>query len=278
MPDLKIITLSENTTNKRGLIAQHGLSLLIDYKGYQVLFDTGPGASVTANAKELAVNLKDIHCIVLSHGHDDHTGGLLNLLRKSGAMDIYTHPNALKPKYKFRKQEQSYESCGIPNSREELKNAGAHFVYNTKARELTPGLWLTGEIPRVTDFEPLNETHYVEEGNEYVLDSMVDDQALVAITKNGPVVITGCAHSGLINTLLHAANIANSKYIYGLVGGTHLHNASAQRLERTIEALNTMGIQRLAVSHCTGFNAQMAFYNAFQDKFILNNAGNVLEF
>lgn len=276
MCELKITTLSENTANSRGLIAEHGLSLLIEYHGFRVLFDTGQGSSVVANARAMNINLADINCIVLSHGHYDHTGGLFSVLRKTGSKRIYCHPAALRPKYKLA-DGNSYCACGIPHAKQELINFGGEFICNTTTTELTPGLYLTGEIPRNTDYETVNPTHFIEKEGSYLPDIMPDDQALVAVTGKGPVVITGCAHAGLINTICYALQITNSRHIYGLVGGTHLIQADKQRLDKTINQLKRYNPQLLAVSHCTGFTAQAELYRNFDNKFVLNNVGNVIE-
>ncbi|WP_031516341.1 MBL fold metallo-hydrolase [Desulfofalx alkaliphila] len=277
MSDLRVVTLSENTCVKRGLLAEHGLSLLIDYKGYRLLFDTGQGPSVVANARALSIDLKQLNAIALSHGHDDHTGGLLGVLRKTGPIDVYAHPEIFKEKYKSMAH-NSYQCCGVPCSLNELTSAGARFKLNTKEVQPTPGLWLTGEIPRITEFEKTGERYFIEADEKYIPDTMLDDQALVAVTAKGPVVITGCAHAGLVNTLHHAAALTNSNHIYALVGGTHLHSASADKLAKTIDALKKFKVQKLAVNHCTGFKTQAELYRVFGDKLIINNTGDILEF
>ncbi|MBO8137710.1 MAG: MBL fold metallo-hydrolase [Desulfotomaculum sp.] len=276
MIQLKITTLSEDTSNQRGLLAEHGLSFLIEYNGYKLLFDTGQGPSVVANARALDIDLNEIDFIILSHGHYDHTGGLLSILRKTGKIPIYAHPEALKPKYKLLPP-SSYRATGLPASLQELKNAGAEFKLSTGMQEIIPGLILTGEIPRVTEYETINPSHYMEDNGQYVPDPMPDDQALIAITKKGPVIIMGCAHSGVVNTVRYAAELTDSKNIYGLVGGTHLYEAEAERVAKTINELKSFEPQVLAVNHCTGIKAQMEFYKTFNDKLIYNSTGNVLQ-
>ncbi|MEG6616213.1 MBL fold metallo-hydrolase [Peptococcaceae bacterium 1198_IL3148] len=275
MEELKITTLSEDASHRCGLLAEHGLSLFIEYKGFKVLFDTGQGASVIANSRAINVDLREVNAIVLSHGHYDHTGGLYSVLRKIGSKEIFAHPDALKTKYKLMPKE-GFRNSGAPASAQELTNIGARYKLSSKPTELVPGLIVTGEIPRVTDFETNNPLFYTEKNNDYLPDSMLDDQALVISTGKGTVVITGCAHAGLINTLQYATELTNSNHIYAVIGGTHLFEADNEKLDKTIKAMQTFNIQKIAANHCTGFKAQMAFYQAFGDKFVLNSTGDII--
>ncbi|MTI79281.1 MAG: MBL fold metallo-hydrolase [Firmicutes bacterium] len=277
MFELKITTLTEDTSNQRGLLAEHGLSFLIEYNNHKILFDTGQGPSATANAKMLGIDFKELDFIVLSHGHYDHSGGLYSILRKSGPLDIYAHPNALEQKYKLLPP-RSYRATGLPDPVQELKNSGAHFKLNHETTEIIPGLFLTGEIPRLTKYETVNPSHYVERDGSYIPDPMPDDQAMVVETKNGPVIITGCAHAGVVNTLRYGAKICGTDYIYALVGGTHLYEASTEQVDQTIEELKQLKAKKIATCHCTGFKAQMAIYQTFGDDFITNNTGSILHF
>jgi 7,8-dihydropterin-6-yl-methyl-4-(beta-D-ribofuranosyl)aminobenzene 5'-phosphate synthase len=276
MGELKITTLSEDISHRRGLFAEHGLSLFIEYKGYKVLFDTGQGPSVIANARAMNIDLRQIDVIVLSHGHYDHTGGLYSVLRKVGSKEIYAHPDALQMKYKLM-PENSFRASGIPTSQQELIQAGAVYKLSRKPTELIPGLIITGEIPRITDYETNNPLFYTERDNDYVPDSMLDDQALVLSTTKGPVIITGCAHAGLINTLKYATTLASSDHIYAVMGGTHLFEANSKKLERTIEDMHQFKLQKIVANHCTGINAQAAFQQTFRDKFILNTCGDIIQ-
>lgn len=276
MEELKITTLSEDISHRRGLLAEHGLSLLIEYKRYKLLFDTGQGPSVVANARAMNIDLQQVDAIVLSHGHYDHTGGLYSVLRKVGSKDIYAHPDALKAKYKLMPQD-SFRASGIPASQQELTQAGAIYKLSSKPTELIPGLIITGEIPRLTDYETNNPLFYTEDDNEYIADAMLDDQALIISTTKGPVVITGCTHSGLINTLRYSAKLVNSDRIYAVLGGTHLFEADNKKLERTIGDMQQFNIETIAANHCTGFKAQMAFHQTFGDKFILNTCGDIFK-
>ncbi|ACV62604.1 beta-lactamase domain protein [Desulfofarcimen acetoxidans DSM 771] len=269
---LTLTTLSENSANRKGLLAEHGLSILVEYGKYRLLFDTGQSISCLHNAEKLGINLQDINEIALSHGHFDHTGGLKHILAK-GPKKVYTHPDSLLAKYR-KLENNEYKPMGLPCAVEELEALGANFIFNRQPVEICPGLLLTGEIPRNVNFEPTASGHVILEGNEYRRDFLLDDQALVIKTSSGTVVLLGCSHSGIINTLNYARVLTNSERIHAVIGGTHLIEANSERLELTINALKAMRIEKIAVSHCTGFKAQMALKQAFGDHFILNNCGH----
>lgn len=277
MADLKITTLSENRTQRRGLIAEHGLAFLLEYHGSMLMFDTGQGSSLVANAETLAIDLDKLQAIILSHGHYDHTGGLYSLLRKIGPRDIYAHPAALKMKYR-KLASKHYRATGIPNSPAELAHAGANFIANTKPTELMPGLIITGEIPRLTSFEGHHPLYFLEEDGDYVFDSLLDDQALAITTAKGLVVVTGCAHAGLVNTLDYATKLTGNNTIYALIGGTHLQYASNEQRDQAIQRLKHYQVEIIAANHCTGFDAQMMLRQAFGHQFVINSVGDMLEF
>ncbi|RYD03042.1 hypothetical protein N752_21770 [Desulforamulus aquiferis] len=152
------------------------------------------------------------------------------------------------------------------------------FHLNKGPIKLAENIILSGQIPRVTDFEAINPHFIVKKNQEYQIDPLFDDQALFIRTPRGTVVVVGCSHSGLINILRYACEVTESKDIYAVVGGTHLVAADDGRIDLTIKALQEMKVEKMAVSHCTGFHAQMKLKEAFGHGFILNNVGHTLNF
>ena len=128
----------------------------------------------------------------------------------------------------------------------------------------------------LSDYEEIEDNLFTKEGGVLQPDKLADDLALVIDADFGLVVITGCAHRGIVNTLRHAQNITGKELVYAAIGGTHLYQASDERIEHTITELREMGVQKLGVSHCTGFRASMRLAQAFEDAFFLNNAGTRL--
>lgn len=161
----------------------------------------------------------------------------------------------------------------MPFSRAELEKHGARFNLDRKPVRLTERIMTTGEIERTSPFEVVEENLYVKESGGLQQDNVADDMALVIDVEYGLVVILGCAHSGLINTLRHAQKLTGKEKVYAVIGGTHLVRASDERIEQTIAELNHLQIERLGVSHCTGFAASARMSQEFAGSFFLNNAG-----
>ena len=272
--EIRITTLSENTANY-GFLAEWGLSILVEVGGARILVDTGPSFSAVHNAQLLGIDLSAIGQIMLSHGHADHTGGLREVLRRMGEADVIAHPDIWASKYARRGQEDE-RYVGIPFSREDVENLGARFNLGGKPIHITDRIMTTGEIPMVSGYEEIDKNLFVKEGGILQPDKLADDLALVIDADFGLVVILGCAHRGIVNTLRHAQELTGKELVYAAIGGTHLFRASDERVEQTIAALRGMGIQRLGVSHCTGFRASALLAQEFGDAFFLNNAGTRL--
>lgn len=269
--EIKVATLSENTASA-GLVPEWGLSMLLEVDGLRVLFDTGASVATVHNAEIMGVDLSGVDRIVLSHGHYDHTGGLRDVLKKTGPTEVIAHPDIWQPKYGSLPGEPGH-SIGIPFTREELEALGASFMLSREPVKLSAHLMTTGEIPMLTDYEAIDANLYVGEGGEKEPDSLADDLSLIIDAEFGLVVILGCAHRGVINILRHAQKLTGKQPVYAVIGGTHLFNASEERLAKTAAALKEMRVQRLGVSHCTGATAQTYLAGEFGDAFFLNNAG-----
>ncbi len=273
--ELHITTLSENTACLGNFLGEWGLSILVETDGPNILFDTGQSISASHNAELLGIDLSQIDKIVLSHGHFDHTGGLRQILRKIGKeIEIIAHPDMWQAKYATREGEDRY--IGIPFQRQELESLGARFNLTTESVRLTDNIMTTGEVPMATDYEEIETYLVVKEDAGFKPDKLLDDQALIINTEPGLVVILGCAHRGIINTLYHAQQLTGVKTIDTVLGGCHLMDASEERVWLTIAALKELGVQRLGVSHCTGLPASAIMAQEFGDGFFFNNAGTIL--
>ena len=271
--ELNITTLSENTAGLGNFLGEWGLGILVETDELKILFDTGQSISASHNADILGIDLSQIDKIVLSHGHFDHTGGLRHVLRKIGKeIEIIAHPDMWQTKY-ARREGKAALYIGIPFQRQELESLGARFNLTTESVRITDNIMTTGEVPMVTDYEEIEPYLLVKEGTDFKSDKLLDDQALIINTEPGLVVILGCAHRGIINTLYHAQQLTGVKTINTVLGGCHLMDASEERIWLTIAALKELGVQRLGVSHCTGLPASAIMAQEFGDSFFFNNAG-----
>jgi 7,8-dihydropterin-6-yl-methyl-4-(beta-D-ribofuranosyl)aminobenzene 5'-phosphate synthase len=270
---IQITTLSENTASDEDIIAEWGLSILVETDDHKILFDTGLSFSAAYNAPTLGVDLSQIDKIVFSHGHSDHTGGLLHILKMvKGDVEVIAHPDIWAAKYS-RYPGEKEEYAGVPFPKEAAETSGAFFNLTRKPVWISENIVTSGEIPMITEYEMIDPVLYVKEKGELKPDPLWDDQALFLKSEKGLIIFLGCAHRGVINTIRHAQKLTGLEPVYAVIGGTHLVSASPQRLDLTIAELLNLGIQRLGVSHCTGLPASAVLAQRFGEAFFFNNAG-----
>lgn len=273
---VSITILVENTVRQPELLAEHGFAALVNVNGRKILFDTGAGHTLISNAEVLGIDLMDVSAVVLSHGHYDHTGGLRDFLKLHGPVDVYAHSDVFSERYTIKK-DAAPEYIGIGWTREQLQNEGAMLNLLTTPAELEEGVFLTGAIPRLTPYEKISSKFQVKSNSGWEQDKILDDQALVIRSSKGIVVISGCAHAGLINTLKHVQLLTGEKKIHAFFGGTHLNGAINERIKRTVEALDEFDLDIVGAGHCTGFEASVALYNELGSKFACIPVGSVFE-
>ncbi len=274
---MKITVLIENSVGvliPTGLCGEHGLSLWIEHNNYKILFDTGQTGKVVENAIRLGINLKEADAIVLSHGHYDHTGGLKAVLEFIGKpIDIYAHPGIFDI-HCVSSPVDRY--IGIPFRKEELEGLGGVFKWITKPTEVFPGIWLSGEVPRKTPFEKIDERMYLKTKEGKLPDPIIDDTSLFIKTEKGLVVILGCAHSGVVNILEHAKEVNGEEKVYAVIGGTHLEPASGKQLEETLIYLAKLELGLIATNHCTGLKVAGRFKEIFGSRFRFGATGETI--
>ncbi len=259
---LRITQLVENNAGGAGLLGEHGAAFFIEADDHCILFDTGQGFVLRHNAERLGVPLARVESIILSHGHYDHAGGLLTALDLTGAVDLYLHPDALAPKYN-----RDGRTIGAPVADlQTLRPLTRQMIMQREPTWIAPGILLTGEIPRRHLIEDTGGSFYLDAGRTQP-DLLADDQALAIDTLQGVVVLLGCGHSGLINTLDWIRQQIPGRPIHAVIGGTHLLRASAERLAFTIQALAALDIDSLAPNHCTGLAAACHFRQHFPAQF-----------
>lgn len=250
--DLKIATLSTMLAN-RG-IGEWGYSAIVEVDSRKLLFDTGQRPeTVLQNAEELGFDLHEIEDVFLSHNHGDHTGGLLTLREKLKVLN----PKAMSRVHVGEGIFAQRINAGnrMQEMKEKLEADGVEFIVYDKPAELFPGVWITGPVERIHD-----EKNYGQGGRIYteageIVDNIPEDQSLAINTDKGFVVVAGCGHAGMINTLDYVKSKIEDKNIFTIIGGFHLVSASDEHLEWTAQQLKRVGVEKIVGAHCTGLHA-----------------------
>lgn len=248
---MKITVLTENVAGGK-LLAEHGLSYLIEIDDEKILFDTGHSDVFLKNAKTLEIDIEnEVKTIVLSHGHWDHGDGLRFIENKK----LITHPASFSKR--FGKSDNRY--VGLSLSKEEIQKK---FTLSETINhyQISTNLVFLGEIPRLNDFESQETSFVFESGDD---DFVPDDSAIAAVVNNELVVITGCSHSGICNICEQAKKITGISKIKAVIGGFHLIYNDRQTLE-TVQYFKNNQVEKLYPSHCTQLPALSAFYNEFK--------------
>ena len=279
MARTSIKVLCENTAaSPLGIMGEHGFSVLIEKDDQKILLDTGQGLALENNAKRMGVDLSQIMTIVLSHGHYDHTGGLPAVLYPPRGVRIVAHPDIFAEKYAELQTAQGTATpfIGMRFKREYLEHSlGAEFDLRTESAEIAPGIIFSGEVPKETEFEKPDPKLKVEQEGELVPDPLKDDASLLVETDSGPVVLLGCAHSGMINTLNHLSHLSGHKTFHAVIGGTHLGfmGEPVPQFERSMDELEAFRPDLVAVSHCTGQKGAALCATRFGERFAFASAG-----
>ena len=206
---LSITALVENTVGNFDLLGEWGLSLWIEADEHRILYDTGQGRTLVDNARLLGVYLSSAHALVLSHGHSDHSGGIAALMASGFHGQVFANPTAFAKKYQ-REKDSGVRLKGMPAECVEALHRDSGFIDSSAPKLIAPGVIVTGTIPRRTEFEDTGGAFFLDEACTQP-DVLADDQALLIETAAGWVVITGCGHSGAVNTLNYAAQLTGSR-------------------------------------------------------------------
>jgi 7,8-dihydropterin-6-yl-methyl-4-(beta-D-ribofuranosyl)aminobenzene 5'-phosphate synthase len=267
------------------LLAEHGLSLLVTvYQGeekHTVLFDTGySNIGVPHNLEQLKVNLNELEGIVLSHGHMDHTGALYTILDKiPGTIPLVLHPGAFDGPRFFGLADGRKLLFPQTLVKEELLNRNVALMERKTPTPLAnEEILVTGEVERVTPFEKGLPNAVLERDGKIEKDPIIDDQALVVHLKGkGLVVIAGCSHAGIINTVLYAQKLTGIERVHTILGGFHLSGPHFEPIiEQTIGELKRINPEVLVPMHCTGWTAIQRMSQEFPDAFVLNSVGSTI--
>ena len=255
----RVVCVVDNAVWSARLWGEHGLAFLIESEAGRVLFDTGQSGTVLLhNLSVLEIDPQRIDALVISHGHYDHTGGLPALLERTRpGIPLYAHPDLFRARFSLRGSGADAVDVGLPLGRDAL--ASRVTVHLSAApQEVLPGMWTTGEITFRPEPQGGSAHHVVRaEGGGWVRDHYRDDMSLLLTTGSGTVLLCGCCHAGLLNTLFHAER-QGERPIVAVAGGTHLASADADHLQRVCEVMAGLrSLRRVYPNHCSG---QEAFY------------------
>jgi 7,8-dihydropterin-6-yl-methyl-4-(beta-D-ribofuranosyl)aminobenzene 5'-phosphate synthase len=273
---VKVICLIDNAVQTGSpLWGEHGLSFLIEAQGRRLLFDTGASGTVLVhNLGEAGIPPDTIAALALSHAHHDHTGGLGAFLELRPGLPLHAHPDLLRER--FTRRDGKLRSVGLRLVEKALHRL-ADLRLSAAPQEILPGVWTTGEIVERPEAEGRSPHHCVRDGAGWAPDPYRDDLALVLLGPAGLVLVCGCCHAGLLNTLLHVRRTFGRDPV-AVVGGTHLVGADGDHLKRLLQELGRLGTPALYPNHCTGLAAYLALAQAFGEQVHPCPAGTVLEF
>ena len=283
------------------LLAEHGFAALVDLKaaGIRILWDAGlTPMTLLENMKRIKIEPATISKIALSHGHDDHTAAVTDVIR---AMDLHAkprkwepgskledirrytegrqvpvvvHPAAFRERWGTPKDGTKYGPL-LPPSRREWEAAGAEIILSEGPYELGPGCWTSGAIPRLS-FEKagVSERSAYRDGDAFIQDTIDEDQAIILnVQDKGLVILSGCAHSGIVNTVNYAREISGVEQVWAILGGFHLARANDEEIQRTVAEIKAVHPQLIVPSHCTGFRAAWQLAAQMPQEFVLGVVG-----
>lgn len=265
------VLVDNNTITDSYFYGEPGLSFFIESDNKKILFDTGYSDILLKNAQKAKINLCDIDAVVVSHGHNDHVGGLKHLINSckfEQKPQLIAHQDAFKPK-----NDSDGTSIGLNIPEEELAKIFSLNLLKSPVL-VSENIVFLGEIPRIISFEENIQIGYLQ-GDKNKKDFLLDDSALAIKTSKGVVIVTGCSHSGIANICEYTKLIFPDEKICSIIGGLHLLNADENRIKQTVEYLKTLNLDSLYTCHCTGFSAQCILFNHFNFKEV--GSGSVIE-
>ncbi len=239
-------------------IGEWGFAALVETDGHKILFDTGARPrTVLDNARDLKIDLSDVEDVVLSHFHHDHTGGLMTLRQEL----MKTNPRALSRVHvgegiflprRFKEKENANQMIA---TKAEFEATGGTFVVHGKPEEIVPGVWITGPVPRPNPERNWQPGVEMNVDGKWIDDTLPEDESLLFQTDDGLVLLSGCGHAGVINTIEYARTFLGAQNVRVAVGGFHLYELPDDKMAWTAKKLKAYGVAQILGAHCTGIES-----------------------
>jgi 7,8-dihydropterin-6-yl-methyl-4-(beta-D-ribofuranosyl)aminobenzene 5'-phosphate synthase len=260
---IALTIIMDNYVQSSGLIAEHGWSILIESGEDRILFDFGASHNIIPNLKQLGFTAHMINKIFISHGHYDHTGGLYYIARSAGRqIKLFTHPAVFEKKYKLiRKLKKTY--IGMPFEKDVYSDYGISFMTGKESLNISGNIYSTGEIEQILPFERSSNNFLIKRNGFNRSDDLRDDTSLIIDTQKGIILITGCAHRGLISSIRQAQKISGKGHFNAVIGGFHLANKDRSYMEKILLELKDTSIDLIVPAHCSGVEGYRAIKEAF---------------
>ena len=274
--DFKITILSTMLSDTH--IGEWGFSALVEVDGEKILFDTGSRPNtVFQNAIELNIDLSNIKNVYLSHNHKDHTGGLLFLKTKYPNSFVNAHVG--EGIFYSRPNKNGGDHYLLKN-KNDLIQEGVKFIFHKQPNQIIPKVWTTGQIPREYDEKNWSQLGKLIDQNGNIQEDIIpEDQSLFFDTKKGIVLISGCGHAGIINTLEYVSKIFPNRPIYKILGGFHLLKLDAEKLKWTADKMKSYGVDYFVGAHCTGINSTYMlreFLDSTKNRVLIGSVGTYI--
>ena len=258
------------------LCAEHGYCLHLQTPEGNILFDTGQQTAFLPNMERLGLDPADISTLVLSHGHYDHTGGVVDLLKMNRNIDIYLHSAVFQPRYSLDGEAPAIVRMPFAAMEAITLHPENRIHWLSRPVAVTSFIGITGPISRTNDFEDTGGSFFLDpEGRQ--VDIIKDDVAMWLHTPDGLVICVGCCHSGLVNTLDYITARTGEKRIATIIGGLHLLSSSRERLAKTVAALRNFEIGKIVACHCSGEEAVNYLQEHLTTEVVWGQAGMVIK-
>lgn len=280
---MRVTILCENTVGvpvPMGLMGEHGLSFWIEDNGV-TLYDTGQGVGIINNLARLGKDVNAIDRIILSHGHYDHTGGLMPVLTtRAAGLPVYAHADAFRNKVGVipTPDGELAVPIGFQNSKEEYVQNGAEFKFVDHFTPIDRRLFTISDVARPEGWTTWDTRLKLSENGKILEDPFNDDLSVLLETDSGPVVLLGCAHAGIVEILDDLSAKTGHREFHAVIGGTHLGTASEEYISKALDTFKKYKVKVLGTSHCTGFYASARIMAHFKKEFVSANVGCGFDF